>query len=347
MKTRIKKFSFALSATLLLAMTIFMSMSANVGTAAAASTKKVMQKVTIQLKWLPQAQFAGIYVAEAKGFFKKEGIDPTIIPGGPDMVIEQQVMNGSADLGITSMDSLMVNIDHGLPLVSVAQILQKSSNILVVKKSSGITTPEQMKGKKIGTYGGSQQFQELAFLQKYGLHASDVNLVKQTPTMDQFLTGDIDVATGAIFNEYLILLESGLKAKDLRVFSFDRAGTGMLEDTLIANRSWLQQHRALAVKTVRAILEGWQYAIAHQNEATTIVMKNIEKGSTTRKHQAMMLQYIAPLIMPKGFKPNQIGSFNKAALQRTANIVYKFKEVSKPVVLSKVYDPTIQEQAMK
>ncbi len=320
------------------------------GTAATAATtggKKALQKVTIQLKWLPQAQFAGIYVAEAKGFFKKEGIQPVIIPGGPDMVIEQQVMNGTANLGITSMDSLMVNISHGLPLVSIAQILQRSSNILVVKKSSGITTPQQMKGHRIGTYGGSQQFQELAFLQKYGLNASDVTLVKQTPNMQQFLSGDISVATGAIYNEYLTLLESGLKAKNLRVFSFQNAGVGMLEDTLIAKRSWLDTHRSLAIRADRAILDGWLYAIAHQREATNIVMQHIPSGSTTRQHQALMLKYIAPLIMPKGFKAKQIGSFDKAALKRTADIVYRFREVSQPVNLSTVYDPAIQAAAMK
>lgn len=292
MQARLKKGILIFPAMLLLVMTILTSAGSR-ASAATSAGQKALQKVTIQLKWLPQAQFAGIYVAEAKGYFQKEGIDPVIIPGGPDMVIEQQVMNGSADLGITSMDSLMVNIDHGLPLVSVAQFLQKSSNIIVVKKSSGITNPAQLKGKRIGTYGGSQQFQELAFLSKYGLNATDVHLVKQTPTMAQFLSGDIDAGTGAIFNEYLNILESGLKAKDLKVFSFDSAGVGMLEDTLIANRSWLKQNRPLAVRTVRAILEGWQYAIAHQAEATNIVMKNIPAGSTTKEHQAMMLKYIA------------------------------------------------------
>lgn len=319
---------------------------ASAGPQVQAATKP-LQKLTIQLKWLPQAQFAGIYVAKAKGFFKKEGINPVIIPGGPDMVIEQQVMNGSAELGITSMDSLMVNISHGLPLVSIGQILQKSSNILVVKKSSGITSPAQLKGKRIGTYGGSQQFQEVAFLNKYGLNAGDVQLVKQTPNMQQFLSGDIQVGTGAIYNEYLILLESGLKAKDLRVFSFQNAGVGMLEDTLIAQRSWLKSNRGLAIRAEHAIIEGWQYAIKHQVYATNVVMNNIPQGSTTRQHQAMMLKYIAPLIWPKGYKASQLLSFNQAALQRTANIVYKFKEVSTPVNLSQVYDPSIQAAASK
>src|SRR5690242_17166795 len=103
-----------------------------------------LKKVKIQLKWVPQAQFAGIFVAKEKGFYEQEGLDVEIVPGGPDAVIEQQVVNGAADIGVTSFDSLLVNRDNGLPLVSVAQILQKSSYRFVADKASGIDAPAKM-----------------------------------------------------------------------------------------------------------------------------------------------------------------------------------------------------------
>lgn len=196
-----------------------------------------LTKVKIQLKWVPQAQFAGIYAAKEKGFFADEGIDAEIIPGGPDIVIEQQVVNGAADVGITGVDSLLVSRDNGLPLVSLAQISQKSSYRLIAKKSLGITDPAQMKGKKVSTWFGSQQFQVLAFMEKNGLDPKkDIELVKQGFTMDQFFNDQVDVATATIYNEFHVVLESGMKESDLDVFNIEDAGVGMLEDTLIAKR---------------------------------------------------------------------------------------------------------------
>ncbi|OGX61792.1 MAG: myristoyl transferase [Paenibacillus sp. RIFOXYA1_FULL_44_5] len=307
-----------------------------------------LKKVKIQLKWVPQAQFAGIYVAKEKGFYKDEGIDAEIIPGGPDIIIEQQVANGVADLGITAVDSLLVNQDNGLPLVSVAQILQKSSNRLIAKKSTGIDSPEKMKGKRIGSWMGSQQFQVLAFLEKNGLNPkTDIQLVKQGFTMDQFFNDQLDVASASIYNEYHVVLENGYKESDLNVFNIDDAGVAMLEDTLIAKTDWLKSNRELAVKAVRATLKGWQYAIEHQDETIDIIMKQVKSGSTTREHQAKMLKEMAKLILPDGFKPEQIGSFQEDSFKRTADIAYKYHLIKKPADLSKVYDKSIWEDAMK
>ncbi|WP_274654683.1 ABC transporter substrate-binding protein [Paenibacillus humicola] len=311
------------------------------------SAPKDLTKVSIQLKWVPQAQFAGIYVAKAKGFFADEGIDVDIHPGGPDVIIEQQVVNGSADIGITGVDSLLVNQEHGLPIVAIAQILQKSSQLLMAKTKSGIDSPEKMKGKRVGNQGGSQQFQLLSFLDKYGMSAKNVQLVKQGFTMDQLLNDQLDVAMGAIFNEYHVILENGYKPEDVQTFSFADAGVGMLEDVLIAKRDWLANNRDLAVRTTRAILKGWQYAIANQKEAIDIVMKEIAQGSSTRQHQETMLLEIAKLIMPPGAPASSLGQIDPEAYQNTANIAEKYGIVKKKVDLTKVYDQTIAQDAAK
>lgn len=309
---------------------------------------EAMQKVKIQLKWVPQAQFAGLYVAQEKGFYKDEGIDVEIVPGGPDVVIEQQVVNGAVDLGISSMDSLLVNRDNGLPLVSLAQITQKSSYRLLAKKSTGIDTPAKMKGKKVGSWMGSQQFQILAFLEKNGLDPkTDINLVKQGFTMDQFFNDQVDVAISTIYNEYHVVLESGMKESDMNVFNIEDAGVAMLEDTLIAKEDWVKDNRELAVKTVRATLKGWNYAIDHQDEAVDIVMKHVTEGSTTKEHQVTMLQEMAKLVRPEGFTSDQVGMFVDNSLKVTADISLEYSLIKKPADLTKAVDKSVNEEARK
>ncbi|MGW7159404.1 ABC transporter substrate-binding protein [Paenibacillus taichungensis] len=307
-----------------------------------------LTKVKIQLKWVPQAQFAGIYAAKEKGFFADEGIDAEIIPGGPDIVIEQQVVNGAADVGITGVDSLLVSRDNGLPLVSLAQISQKSSYRLIAKKSVGITDPAQMKGKKVSTWFGSQQFQVLAFMEKNGLDPKkDIELVKQGFTMDQFFNDQVDVATATIYNEYHVVLESGTKESDLDVFNIEDAGVGMLEDTLIAKKDWVDSNKELAVKVTRAVLKGWNYAIDNQSETVDIVMKNVTDGSTTREHQVTMLEEIAKLIRPEGFTEKQVGSFVDESFTRTADIALKYGLIKKAANLDEALEKSVYEEAVK
>lgn len=307
-----------------------------------------LTKVKIQLKWVPQAQFAGIYAAKEKGFFADEGIDAEIIPGGPDIVIEQQVVNGAADVGITGVDSLLVSRDNGLPLVSLAQISQKSSYRLIAKKSLGITDPAQMKGKKVSTWFGSQQFQVLAFMEKNGLDPKkDIELVKQGFTMDQFFNDQVDVATATIYNEFHVVLESGMKESDLDVFNIEDAGVGMLEDTLIAKKDWVDNNRELAVKVTRAILKGWNYAIDQQDETVDIVMSNVTDGSTTREHQVTMLEEIAKLIRPEGFTEQQVGSFVDESFTRTADIALNYGLIKKAANLDEALEKSIYEEAVK
>ncbi|MDF2722671.1 MAG: hypothetical protein K0Q59_2346 [Paenibacillus sp.] len=305
-------------------------------------------KVKIQLKWVPQAQFAGIFVAKDKGFYEDEGLDVEIIPGGPDVVIEQQVVNGAADIGVTSFDSLLVNRDNGLPLVSVAQVLQKSSYRFVASKESGIDSPHKMKGKKVGMWTGSQQFQVLAFMEKNGLDpAKDVELVKQGFTMDQFFNKQLDVAVSTIYNEYHVVLESGVKEEDLYVYDFEDAGVGMLEDTLVVKEEWLKSNRETAVKAIRATMKGWNYAIANQPEAVDIVMAAVTEGSTTKEHQTTMLMEMAKLVKPEGFTDGQVGSFVDDAVQRTVEIAVKYGLIKKEPDLAAAIDKTILEEAVK
>ncbi|MGN7453665.1 ABC transporter substrate-binding protein [Paenibacillus pasadenensis] len=305
-------------------------------------------KIGLQLKWVPQAQFAGYYMALEKGYYKEEGLDVDILPGGPDIVPEQQVASGAADIGVDWVASLLAHQEQGLPLVEIAQIYQKSGLVLVSKKSAGIAAAADLKGRKVGNWMGGNEFELLALFDKLGLDpAKDVQFAKQGFTMDQFLAGELDAASAMTYNEYQVVLEQGIPESELNVIDMNEEGVAMLEDNLFANADWLADNKEAAAKFVRASIKGWQEAIQQPEAAVDAVMKAAEADSTSRDHQLKMMQEVAKLVAPDGFDPAGIGKIDEAAFKQTADIALQFGVISKAADLGAAYTTEIYDMAVK
>lgn len=316
----------------------------------AAASEPAAEPVTVklQLKWVPQAQFAGYFLAQDKGYYEAEGLKVEILPGGPDIVPEQQVAGGSADIGVDWVASLLTSQEQEMPLVQIAQIFQKSGLVLVSKKEAGINTPADLKGKKVGNWMGGNEFELLALFDKYKLDSGkDLNFTKQGFTMDQFLGGELDAASAMTYNEYQVVLESGVKPEELSVIDMNDEGVAMLEDNLFANKEWLEGNKETAAKFVRASLKGWADAIADPEAAVDSVMKLAEAGSTTREHQLTMMKEVAKLIQPEGFDASKLGYTDAAAFQQTADIALKFGVIKTAAKVDKAYTNEIVEMAAK
>lgn len=316
----------------------------------AAATEPAAEPVTVklQLKWVPQAQFAGYFLAQDKGYYAEEGLKVEILPGGPDIVPEQQVAGGSADIGVDWVASLLTSQEQEMPLVQIAQIYQKSGLVLVSKKDAGISGAADLKGKKVGNWMGGNEFEILALFDKYKLDPNkDLNFTKQGFTMDQFLGGEIDIASAMTYNEYQVVLESGIKAEELNVIDMNDEGVAMLEDNLFANKEWLADNKETAAKFVRASLKGWKDAIADPEAAVDSVMKLAEEGSTSREHQLTMMTEVAKLIQPEGFDVSKMGYTDAAAFQQTADIALKFGVIKKAANVEEAYTNEIVEMAAK
>lgn len=326
--------------------------SGNTATASpeAAASEPAAEPVTVklQLKWVPQAQFAGYFLAQDKGYYDAEGLKVEILPGGPDIVPEQQVAGGSADIGVDWVASLLTSQEQEMPLVQIAQIFQKSGLVLVSKKEAGINTPADLKGKKVGNWMGGNEFELLALFDKYKLDSGkDLNFTKQGFTMDQFLGGELDAASAMTYNEYQVVLESGVKPEELSVIDMNDEGVAMLEDNLFANKEWLEGNKETAAKFVRASLKGWADAIADPEAAVDSVMKLAEAGSTTREHQLTMMKEVAKLIQPEGFDASKLGYTDAAAFQQTADIALKFGVIKTAAKVDEAYTNEIVEMAAK
>jgi NitT/TauT family transport system substrate-binding protein len=304
--------------------------------AGASTGKAAATKVTLQLKWVTQAQFAGYYAAAAKGYYKQAGLDVRIKVGGPDIIPEQSVAGGGAEFGIDWLPSLLSARDKGTKLVNIAQVFTRSGMTQLTWKDSGINSIAKMKGKKVGNWLGGNEFELFAALTRAGMNPSankGVTIVKQPFDMNLFLNRQIDSASAMTYNELAQVLETKnpktkklTKLSELNVIKMEGIGTGMLEDGIFTTEKWIKDkaHQATAKKFLAASFKGWIWCRDHVQDCTNIVLK---QGPTLLKgHQTWQMNEINALIWPAS---KGIGVMNKQAFDRTAKIAKQFKVIKK------------------
>ncbi|GAB4286675.1 MAG: ABC transporter substrate-binding protein [Roseovarius sp.] len=257
--------------------------------------------VTLQLKWVTQAQFAGYYVAKDKGFYEAEGLDVTIKPGGPDIAPAQVIAGGGADVIIDWMPSALASREKGLALVNIAQPFKRSGMMLTCRKDAGIKTPEDFRGKTLGVWFFGNEYPFLSWMSKLGIPTdgspNGVTVLKQGFNVDPLLQGQAACISTMTYNEYWQVIDAGLKPEDLVVFKYEDQGVATLEDGLYVLEDSLKDPAFVdkMVRFVRASMKGWKWAEEHPEEAALIVLDNDETGAQTEKHQIRMMGEIAKL----------------------------------------------------
>ncbi len=300
--------------------------------AEAAAPAGEMTKVRLQLQWVTQSQFAGYYAALDQGYYEEEGLDLEILEGAVEIVPQQVVASGEAEFGIAWVPKMLASREQGADLVNIAQVFQRSGTLQVSWKDSGITKPEDWKGKKVGTWGFGNEFELLAALRKAGIDpddASQVEIVQQPFDMALLLNKEIDAAQAMIYNEYAQVLEATnpdtgklYQPEDLNVISYQDAGTAMLQDHVFTNAAWLAEagNEDVAVKFLRASFKGWIFCRDNAEACVEIVLAN---GPTLGNgHMTWQLNEINALIWPS---PAGIGMMDEAAWKQTVDISTEFK----------------------
>lgn len=256
-------------------------------------------EVKLQLKWVTQAQFAGYYVAQAKGFYEEEGLDVTILPGGPDIAPPQVMAGGGADVMVDWLPSALAAREKGLPIVNIAQPFKSSGMMLTCLKESGVASPEDFKGKTLGVWFGGNEYPFLSWMNKLGLKTdgTDVTVLKQGFNVDPLLQKQAACISTMTYNEYWQVIDAGIAPEDLVTFKYEDQGVATLEDGLYVLEENLKDpaFEDKMVRFVRASMKGWKYAEANPDEAAMIVLDNDETGAQTETHQKRMMGEIAKL----------------------------------------------------
>jgi NitT/TauT family transport system substrate-binding protein len=266
-------------------------------------------------QWGPQAQFAGYYVAYETGIYKRYGLDVRIIPGGAYRQSSEVLEKGEADIASIWLSTAMQKRSHGKKLVNIAQIVLRSSLMLIAKKSRGIRKPEDLNGKKVGLWGNDFRIQPEAFFRKHNI---TVKVVPQSYSVNLFLRDGVDAASAMWYNEYHTILNAGIDAEELTTFSYTDYGLNFPEDGLYIVEDVLKKDPAAACSFVKASMEGWKYAFDYPDKAIDIVLKYMieAKVPANRMHQKWMLERMKDIIMPPGTIP---GSLNKEDYDRVGN----------------------------
>jgi NitT/TauT family transport system substrate-binding protein len=259
------------------------------------------ERVTLQLKWVTQAQFAGYYVAKDKGFYKAEGIDITIKPGGPDIAPPQVIAGGGADVIIEWMPAALAAREKGVALVNIAQPFKRSGMMLTCRKDAGVATPADFKDKTLGVWFFGNEYPFMAWMAKLGLKtdgsAGGVKVIKQGFNVDPIIQKQAACVSTMTYNEYWQVIDAGLKPDDLAVFNYTDQGVSTMEDGLYALESKLTDpaFTARMAKFVKASMKGWDYARANPDEAAKIVLDNDASGAQKEPHQKRMMGEINKL----------------------------------------------------
>jgi len=314
-------------------------------------------EVTVALKWLPQAQFAGYYVAEEMGFYEDEGLQVTILPGGSGTEPQDLVAAGSAEFGVTWLGILLEARDQGASLVNIAQVFQSSGFRYITRADSGIASPADLRGRTIEVWYGGNEVPLLALLQKYELDPdSDLTLQSQAFDMNAFLNRSVEASAAMSYNELNVVRESfiagalGISLDDLpgmpldayraaeadmrpdeqlTIFDVNDEGVAMLEDMIFTSEAFLstEANRDIAVRFVRASLRGWEYTREHRPEAVDILLAQDGAGSMSRLHQSLMLDAVVGLIWGSG---TELGYLEPSLFEQTADIALQFGVIEQP-----------------
>ena len=258
--------------------------------------------VTLQLKWVTQAQFAGYYVAKDKGFYTEENIDITIKPGSPDISPEQVLAGGGADVAVAWMGGALAARDQGAPLVNIAQPYKRSGLLMVCPADGPVQTEADFPGKTLGVWFFGNEYPFMAWMNKLGLSteggADGVTVLKQNFDVSALIDGQADCISVMTYNELKQAADAGFTADKLVIFNYSEMDNDLLEDGLYVMEDKLADpaFKDKMVRFVRASMKGWQYAIENPDEAAEIILENDESGAQILENQIYMMSEVGKLI---------------------------------------------------
>ena len=289
-----------------------------------AGVAEAADELTLQLKWVTQAQFAGYYVALEEGFYDEVDLDVTILPGGPDIAPPQVIAGGGADVILEWMPAALASREKGVDLVNIAQVFDRSGMMLTCLKESGIAGPEDFPGRTLGVWFFGNEYPFLSWMSQLGIPTEGgedgVTVLKQGFNVDPLLQKQADCISTMTYNEYWQVIDAGLTPDDLVVFKYEDQGVATLEDGIYVLEESLADE-AMVDKLARflaASIKGWEYAAEHPDEAADTVLEYDETGAQTEKHQRRMMGEINKLV-----EGNQqgIGYLDPAAYERTVQVL--------------------------
>lgn len=291
-------------------------------------SKNKLEKTSLRLKWVCQAQFAGYYSALKEGYYKDVGLSVTIDPAGPNISPIQSVTSGVNEFGIAGAEQIITAIDNKVPIVAIAVIYRETPEALVSKKELNIKAPKDLEGKTVGVVYENDENLYRLFLKKNNV---DENSIKEVPAItgiSQVMTDQVDAKMAYEMND-AILLE--LEGEKVNLLKFRDYGVKVYADTIFTTKEMVEKHPDKVKKFLKASLKGWNYAIENPEKS---VSQLIEINPTLKyEHQLGYLKGSIPLIMTD----EKIGVSDSKIWENMIDNLYENKMIKKKIKASEVY----------
>jgi NitT/TauT family transport system substrate-binding protein len=329
------------AATLVLPLVLVASMFVLPWTAGntGAQSARATVNLKVQLSWLDDVEFSGIYMAIHNGYFKKYGLNVTTAPGGVNIDPRSMVANGAAQIGtVAEGTDVVVGISHGAPIQAFAAQYQKNPGCLLVMKKSHITSAKDLVGKTIGIQNNARD-QINGILQYNHIPLNKVKIQVVGTSTAPLLLGKIDAFTAFAFNEPVAL---GMKGYKVSCLSFSDIGLPAYGDAFVAKTSMIKSQPQVLAEFVKAVQKGWQYTIAHPTQAANVVLKSYAPQQDKKQQHAQMPIEISLLKTPGS--PGLLG-MNATVWRRSIQFMKSEKVLAKPVTVSQVMTQSIFTRA--
>ncbi len=307
----------------------------------ASGAARAAEAVSVRLKWVTQAQFAGVYVAKAKGFYADAGLDVTVNPGGPNVNVEPLVAAGTDTFGIASgTEGVLYSREKGLPLVCIGMSQQMTPFAYVAYTGSNINSIKDFRGKTVATWFVGPQYTLFSVLAHEGLKQSDMKIVAQPFSMQPFISKQYDVATVTLYNELNTLKEQGIT--DIKLFYPDDSGVTTQQDAIVTSETMVKTKPQQVQAFLDATLKGWKYAFQHKAEAVDIVLA--AGSGLERKHQELMLDEIERVMTAKTGSSQGLGYIDGPSIKAVHDSLVGFKALKGPVDLPAAFDSSFWDK---
>ena len=259
------------------------------------------QTIVFTPQWTAQAQFAGYYVAEAKGFYREAGVVVRIEHPSATQPAMSRLRKNQCQTTTLQLCQAMEIVDDGIPLVN---ILQTSMNNAMVIVSARGKDPLTQKGAKVGIW--SVGFGQLAICMSIKDHLN-YEWIRFAQNVNLFVAGALDATLAMSYNEYYQLVQAGMELSDKNVYRFCDHGYNVQEDGVYMTRDYYEKHKDQARKFAVASKRGWEWAAAHPDEALDIVMQYVDREhiATNRVMQRLMLKEVLRLQVDRESKKRE------------------------------------------
>lgn len=290
-----------------------------------------MEDITLKLKWLHQAQFAGNYVAVEKGFYENQGLKVNLSPYSYESSPIDSVIKGESEFGIAGADEILIARGNDMPVKAIAVIYKTNPVVAYSLKKDEITKPKDFVGKTVGIEKGTNvEYIYSAMMKKLKIDRTLIKEVAIGYDAKELLDGRVDIATGYIINEPNLAREAGQEVNTILMADY---GINMYADVIFAKEDLIKTNPDLVGRFLSATLDGWQYAIENEKETVGIILKYATNSNVI--HEESMLRDSIPLINDGKSK---LGWMELGQWEQAHNILLSEKILSKPVNIKDAFD---------